>query len=195
MLFDEMGIYPSEELIECARNIGRKIILPDTTAEDVKSSLKESVSSGAYYCNYPSFVDGYHIVRRIMDRDGIKTCLLLCTLMGRKQAPVKDQKQLISAIQKLGLALGCALRKSDMYTRYSLTRMLVMLWDCPPENADASIHRIDAAYHSLTGDNYPVQVSYSVLDGNKPLTPSNTAKLKPGNIKWKPLPSKNKKEK
>lgn len=114
MLFDEMGVYPSERLMDCARAISDKVIFPVTVGEDVNAMLSEGKSVGAYYCSYPGFVDSYHVLKRIMDRDGISSCLVLCTVTDKENRPLEDRAMVTPAIRDLSLALGKTLRKSDM---------------------------------------------------------------------------------
>lgn len=183
MLFDEMGVYPSERLMDCARTISDSIVLPVAAANDVNDSLAEPRGSGAYYCSYPSFVDSYRVLRRIMERTGVEATLLLCTVADAEEKTLSDKQLLVPAIQKLTIALGRALRKSDMFTRYSASQMLVMLWDCPQQNAPISIERIDRGFHEIAGEkNKSVHVTYTVLSGDAP--PRAIEMAKPTR-KWK----------
>lgn len=166
MLFDEMGVYPSEQLMDCARAISNKVIFPLTSGSDVNDRLHDAQSSGAYYCSYPGFADSYHVLKRIMDRDGIPSCLLLCTVTDAKHRPLEDRARVTPAIQALSLALGRTLRKSDMYTRYSSAQMLVMLWGTGPENVMLITDRLDEL---LAAQKLPegAQIIYTVLAGEE----------------------------
>lgn len=179
MLFDEMGMFPSERLMDCARTISDNIVLPVAAASDLNQSLSEShTGNGAYYCSYPSFVDSYRVLRRIMERTGVEASLLLCTVVDAKEEKaITDRELLVPAIQKLTIALGKVLRKSDMFTRYSTSQMLVMLWDCPPQNVSIGIRRIAAAYDEILGEKRKtVQVTYAVIAGDAPPRPVEMAK-------------------
>ncbi|MDO5111441.1 MAG: BTAD domain-containing putative transcriptional regulator [Clostridia bacterium] len=164
MLFDEMGVYPSEQLMDCARAISNKVIFPLSSGTEVSDRLNDAPSSGAYYCSYPGFADSYHVLKRIMDRDGIPSCLLLCTVTDAKRRPLEEREHVTPAIQEISLALGRTLRKSDMYTRYSSAQMLVMLWGTGPENVNLITERLDEL---LAAQKMPegVQVVYTVLAG------------------------------
>ena len=35
---------------------------------------------GAYYCNYPSFLDVYRLMVRLKERQDLKISLMICTL-------------------------------------------------------------------------------------------------------------------
>ncbi len=183
MLFDELGVFPSERLMDCARTISSNIMLPVAAASDVNDSLSEPHSSGAYYCSYPSFVDSYRVLRRIMERTGMEATLVLCTVADGEERALTDRDLLVPAIQRLTVALGRTLRKSDMFTRYSTSQMLVMLWDCPQENASISIERINRAFYESAGENKrAVHVTYAVLSGSQP--PLSVEMKKPAR-KWK----------
>ena len=166
MLFDEMGVYPSEQLMDCARAVSSKVTFPLSAGEDVNRALQDAQSTGAYYCSYPGFADSYHVLKRIMDRDGIPSCLLLCTLTDAKNRPLEDRERITPAIQMLRLALGSTLRKSDMYTRYSSAQMLVMLWGTGQENVSLIIDRVNAL---LQAEGMPsaARVTFTVLAGEE----------------------------
>ncbi|MEG1525479.1 MAG: bacterial transcriptional activator domain-containing protein [Clostridia bacterium] len=185
MLFDEMGVYPSERLMDCARAISNKVLFPISAAEDVDRSLREETCLDAYYCSYPSFVDGYRILRRIMIREGIDCCLLLCTVTDQQGKPVENQKMRTVGIQKLSLALGRTLRKSDMYTRYSASQMLAMLWGCTRADAEVSIQRIHAAFGQYGQAREDLMVSYTVLAGDEPPQPIILNKVEKHPKRWK----------
>ena len=185
LLFDEMGVYPSERLMNCARAISGKVLFSTTAASDVDVALKENGAEGAYYCSYPSFVDSYRILRRIMTRDGIRSSLVLCSIVDGDGRPVEDKRVLTPAIQRLRIALSQALRRSDMYTRYSGSQMLAMLWEAPPEKAEIGIRRINDAY---LGQGGVCTIQYTVLSGDEPPRPIVSAKLRRESKRWKKLP-------
>lgn len=49
--------------------------------EEIKKGLREKEEQkGAYYCSFPSFIDIYHVISRMMERSGISVYIMLCTL-------------------------------------------------------------------------------------------------------------------
>ncbi len=165
MLFDEMGVYPSEQLMDCARSVSNKVVFPLSAGGDVSRSLRDTQSTGAYYCSYPGFADSYHVLKRIMDRDGVPSCLLLCTITDNKNRPLEDRERITPAIQLLRIALGTTLRKCDMYTRYGSAQMLVMLWGAEKDSVSIVIERITALLQSAELPN-DIHVTYTVLEGD-----------------------------
>lgn len=168
MLFDEMGVYPSEKLMDCVRVISGRNVFAIPGDEELPTMLNDTASAGAYYCNYPAFIDGYRVMKRIMDRDGIPSCLLLCTMTDKNGDPIEDHARLAPTAQMLRYALSRTLRKSDMYTRYSASQILVMLWGTPPENTGLIETRIEALLDAQRQEAIDAYVQFAVLDGDAP---------------------------
>lgn len=179
MLFDEMGVYPSERLMDCVRAISSTNVFSAPETEDAS----EGTSAGAYYCSYPAFIDGYKVMKRVMERDGVSSCLLLCTMTDKKGAPLEDHTRLAIAAQMLRYALSRTLRKSDMYTRYSASQMLVMLWGTEPENTGLIEERIRALLDVQRQSAIDAQISFSVLDGDS----SCRLQVRGAQKKWKKI--------
>ena len=69
MFFEELGITPSERMMnqfqEMSERMGRKY----HAAGEIKEDLKEpEYEDGAFYCSLPSFRDNYRLVRRLIER-------------------------------------------------------------------------------------------------------------------------------
>ena len=78
-MLDEFGVKPSERLNECMRQL--ETVLPSSKAslEQLQEVLKEEdVSRGAYYCPFPSFIDTYRTVSRMLERSGQSAYLMMC---------------------------------------------------------------------------------------------------------------------
>lgn len=91
-------------------------------------------SEGAYRCNYPQFVDVYRWMVRMSERNHIRLCLLLCTLK-----PDRKEQEIISGhqMERFGKLLEKSIRYSDVYTRYSLNKYLVLLTDFGEKKEEA----------------------------------------------------------
>lgn len=62
---------------------------------DIKQGLQEEkFQSGAYFCTYPGFTDCYHIVCRMLERNGQSAYLMLCTMVDREGRPLTDEVKL-----------------------------------------------------------------------------------------------------
>ena len=141
-LFDELGVYPSEKLMDVLRRISDKLDFSITTAENISHSLEEDEAQGAYYCSYPNFLSSYRILRRVMLRDEDTATKLLFTVVDADGRPLENKGEVSAAIAALHIALGRSLRRSDMFTRFSRTQLLVMLWNSPPDKAHIAIERV-----------------------------------------------------
>ena len=88
--------------------------------------LDRDEAEGAYRCNYSQFVDVYRWMVRMSERNHIRLCLLLCTLK-----PDRKEQEIISGhqMERFGKLLEKSIRCSDVYTRYSLNKYLVLLTD------------------------------------------------------------------
>ncbi len=91
-------------------------------------------SEGAYRCNYPQFVDVYRWMVRMSERNHIRLCLLLCTLK-----PDRKEQEIISGhqMERFGKLLEKSICYSDVYTRYSLNKYLVLLTDFGEKKEEA----------------------------------------------------------
>jgi len=184
MLFDEMGVYPSEQLMDCFRKINDKMYFEFSSAKDVSKILSGPSKAGAYYCSFPTFSDSYRVLKRIMDREKVCSCLVLCTIVDRDGKPVGDKEAITRQLQYLRIGIDQTLRASDMVTRYSPTQILIMLYAAPKDNAHIAIDRIEAAYRQVNTDK-GCHVEYTIISGDEPPTSIVLSKVK-GQAKWRP---------
>lgn len=103
-------------------------------SEGIFGLLDKDESEGAYRCNYPQFVDVYRWMVRMSERNHIRLCLLLCTLK-----PDRKEQEIISGhqMERFGKLLEKSIRYSDVYTRYSLNKYLVLLTDFGEKKEEA----------------------------------------------------------
>ncbi|MDO4573541.1 MAG: hypothetical protein Q4C13_09235, partial [Clostridia bacterium] len=113
---------------------------------------------------YPCFVDGYRVLQRIMERDGISSCLLLCSLTDAEGALLEDRARITPMAQKFAYALRCALRKSDMYTRYGGAQFLLLLWGMSPDQLMPVEARIRAVLDAQAPDENGCGVRFHLFD-------------------------------
>jgi len=65
LLFDEMGVAPSERLLKRFKLMGERTSQAAGALSDIKERLREKEAAvGAYFCPFPSFVDIYHVFSR-----------------------------------------------------------------------------------------------------------------------------------
>lgn len=161
LLFDEMGISPSEKMLERFRLMGERTSQAEGAIEDIKYRLKEKEAvKGAYFCAFPSFVDVYHVFSRMMERTGISVFLMLCTLDFEDRLPTSEEERSMSGT--LRETIQNSARKGDFYTRYNVRQYLIMLIGINQENCQLVTKRIDEGFRKRVGSQKNVQVDYYV---------------------------------
>jgi len=146
LFFDELGLSPSQEMLKRSRIMGERISQSAGVIDDIKQRLRERERiPGAYYCTFPSFVDIYHIISRMMERNGMSVYIMLCTLRNTKDQEMEEQREKDVSIY-LQESIMTVLRRGDFYTRYNQTQYLVMLPGISQENCAKVSSRIDNAF-------------------------------------------------
>lgn len=144
LFFEELSLPPSPEMLERFRFMSERISQSAGAIEDIKQRLEErEKAKGAYYCSFPSFVDIYHVISRMMERSGVSVYIMLCTLKDGK-GPVygekEREKEVSDALQE---AIRKSLRRGDFYTRYNGGQYLIMLSGINQENCGKVFGRIE----------------------------------------------------
>ena len=106
---------------------------------------------GAYYCSYPSFIDNFRMLRRMIERTGNSSFLMICTLTDKSGKLLEDPSELKMMGEQMKFALEHSLRRGDVYTRYSAAHFLVLLVGITLENTSLVSARIDKYIHSVCG--------------------------------------------
>lgn len=147
MLAEELGVAPSERMMEQFRDMSSHISNRPGTVEDIKHGLQEDKKDGgAFYCTPPSFRDVYRMVRRNMERSGRFVYLLVCSLTDSQGRAMEQGEKLEQLAGKLGDAIHSSLRRGDAFTRYSASQYLVMLGGISWENCQIVISRITDSF-------------------------------------------------
>ena len=158
LFFEELGIAPSREIIKRFHYMGERMSQAEAALEDIRQRLRErEAANGAYYCNYPSFVDIYHIIVRMMERNGISVFIMLCTIRGSqdKVFGIEEKEKNISRLLKN--AIHDSLRKGDFYTRYNRGQYLIILSGIAQENCSKVSGRIERNFRkNPEAENYSI---------------------------------------
>lgn len=142
--FDDLGLPPSEEMLERSRIMSDRIQQSVGALEEIKKGLREKEEQkGAYYCSFPSFIDIYHVIGRMMERSGISVYIMLCTLTDKNGEIRMGTDRNKEASDALRAAICNSLRRGDFYTRYNESQFLVMLSGTTLENCQVISARID----------------------------------------------------
>ena len=123
--FDDLGLPPSEEMLERFRLMSDRIQQSVGALEEIKKGLREKEEQkGAYYCSFPSFIDIYHVIDRMMERSGISVYIMLCTLTDKNGEIRMGTDRNKEASEALRVAICNSLRRGDFYTRYNESQFL-----------------------------------------------------------------------
>ncbi len=149
MYFEELGLKPSAEMLKRFELMGQKLSHSESALEDIRQRLKEKDEiQGAYYCSFPSFVDIYNIVGRMMERNGIQVFIILCTLKDRHGKILGEKERGIS--RQYRKAIHDTLRKGDFYTKYNYGQYLVVLSGISQKNCKIVSERIDETFAQIS---------------------------------------------
>lgn len=147
LFFDELSLPPSPQMLERFRFMSERISQSAGAIEDIKQGLIErEMVKGAYFCTFPSFVDIYHIISRMMERNGTSVYIMLCTLRGSKGPVLGEDERNREVSGMLMDAIRESLRRGDFYTRYNVGQYLVMLSGINQENCSKVSARIGGAF-------------------------------------------------
>jgi len=136
---DELGVTLSENALANIAEMAVKIRNEEAGTEEIQANLSEgNLKSGAFYCTYPSFIDVYRYTSRVLERSGESTFFMMCSVIyydysGRRSPNAGDI---------LCEAIGKALRKGDIYSRYSKEQFVIILRGAQLENCSMIFDRI-----------------------------------------------------
>lgn len=136
---DELGVTLSEHALANISEMAVKIRNEEGSIEEIQENLSEGeLKSGAFYCTYPSFIDVYRYTSRVLERSGESTFFMMCSVIyydysGRRSPNAGDI---------LCEAIGNALRKGDIYSRYSKDQFVIILRGTQFENCSMIFERI-----------------------------------------------------
>lgn len=148
LFFEELGISPSEKMIQQFKFMSEHMNYKPQTIKEIKGRLMEDEDeTGAYYCTLPSFRDSYRLVRRIIERNGQSVYMMLCSLIDSKGRPMEQGDKLNAMTDELHHSIKHCLRRGDSFTKFSPSQFLILLIGTNKENCDLIFDRI-ASYFS-----------------------------------------------
>ncbi len=162
---EEMGIPPSDKMLECYDRMSAKIIFEPGKISDIQSDIveKDSIQNKdrAYNCSYPGFIDAYHVLSRNMERSGYSVFMMLCTLVDYEGKAIQNAEKLKFRSQALNDAIAVTLRQGDTYTKYSESQYLILLVGTSQEDCEIIYKRLAAKLKELAGSR--VEIKYNVV--------------------------------
>lgn len=143
ILFDDLGIGPSERLRELYTQITDGVQQVSDSIVDIRNKMNEmATEKGSFFCNLETFANIYQFAVRHMDRSGKSVFLMLCSLSEMDDSPLKTGTRMKKVIAATREAVRLTCRKGDVYTRYSPTQFLLMLMEIKQENCDVVAGRL-----------------------------------------------------
>ena len=164
---DELGVTPSNDLLECYDKMSRQITNTPGKILQIRDGILEHRGAvagdddGAYDCSFPSFIDAYHILSRNMERTGYSVFMMLCTLVDYEGKMIRNQDKLRARSQALWEAIHDTLRQGDTFTKYSNSQFLILLVGTSQEDCDIIYRRINKRLKEIAGSR--ADFKYSVV--------------------------------
>ena len=163
LILDEFGVAPSMELVKLFSEISSSSQKLTKSVNDVKKHLNDMESDGgAYYCNFQNFSDTYRFLTRGLERSGLSAFLMLCSITGKQGKLLEDEELLKEASRQLKNATKEALRKGDLYTRYSASQYLYLLVGINQENCRLVFERVESNFRKNVKSK-PITINYKVI--------------------------------
>ncbi len=161
----EMGIPPMQEMQECFDEImfsgrhsqqsqeqkvwrAKERSFSGKEDEIARSIFDADQDSGAYYCTYPSFVDHCRLTARMME-DCSRRLLLMFLTLSQNESKAGREGDFVKQMERLKEAVGRALSRKDVYTRYGSSHYILMLADVDREECASVFGRIEKIYRKL----------------------------------------------
>lgn len=159
---DEMGLPPSKKMLECYDQMSEKLTRCPNELVEIQLELVENhrEKGGAYYCSYPSFIDTYRLLGRVMERSGQSMFLMLCTLVDYEGKMIQNEEKLKKRSEALKTAIQVSLRRGDSFTRYSTSQFLILLVGTRQEDCYLIFRRISRKLKELVGPR--AEITYNV---------------------------------
>lgn len=137
--FEELGLPLSQKMLDKIHSMGEKLRNRAGDLNEIRDILAEGRDgNGAYYCTYPSFIDIYRYMTRLVERNGQSVFFMMCSVSYLNSAGRKSP----NAGETLFEAIGGALRKGDVYSQYSKHQFLILLTGTQNENCEMIFERI-----------------------------------------------------
>lgn len=157
----ELGVRPSANILERMERLGNQIQYSYEVLDQIQERLQEDLdqAEGGYQCSYPVFCSVYHIIVRMMERNGQSVYLMLCTLTDSKGNPMKAGERTKELSARLKETIRTSVRRGDIINQYGSGQFLVLLINTTREDCDFIKERINQRF--LTG-RQRISVQYHV---------------------------------
>ncbi|MDD6283381.1 bacterial transcriptional activator domain-containing protein [Oribacterium sp. HCP28S3_H8] len=158
---EELEVPLPDALMECYNRIYNNDKVASDNIEEIQESIVQRDAAlkraedgdklGAYYCQFSSFVDVYHVLMRNLSRRSNSIFMMLCTLVDYEGKPIRSPEKLSARADALKEALSSGLRQGDVYTKYSASQYLILLIGTKKENCSKIYQRISRKLKDIAG--------------------------------------------
>lgn len=151
-------------LSETIKNIYNKVLTNSQIIKDDILLIKEELSElsktdneieGAFYCSYDVFKEVYQLMSRSFHRDSNNSILIILLTLTDVEGNIPKDELLSNAMNRFNIAINTALRKGDIFSKYSKSQYILMLSVNDIENAHIITNRIYLNF-------YPFMKKYSL---------------------------------
>ena len=164
---DELGVTPSNDLLECYDKMSRQITNTPGKILQIRDGILEHRGAvagndeGAYDCSFPSFIDAYHILSRNMERSGQSVYMMLLNIVDYEGKRITNAAKLETRAKLLQEAISLTLRQGDTYCKYSASQFLLLLVGTNKESCKTVYRRLLNKFKHLAGPR--TELEYSVV--------------------------------
>lgn len=128
LFFEKLNGFPSEKMLSRFQAFRSQMCCSEGSFSDIQENLKEKEEkSGAYYCDYLSFIDSYRVICRMSEKKNQPVFFMLCGITDSKGNLIEKKPSLEEQAAKLNQAIAETLRRSDIYTCCSPNQWLILL--------------------------------------------------------------------
>jgi hypothetical protein len=134
--------------MEWFEHLGRGMSHEHTVLEDIKEVLDsgDGQANGGYLCSYPVFQGIYRSNRRLIDRTGTSSYLMLCTILDGKGNPMKSGSVLDRLSERLVESTCASVRRGDTVCSYGKGQCLILLVNTTREDCSIVQQRINRSF-------------------------------------------------
>jgi hypothetical protein len=137
----------------------------DTASDinEIKKDITEEDPTGAFFCDYPVFVQIYHLEARKCARYGVPENMVLFTIEPSPKDPSElAQFRVRQTMDGLEETIRKGLRAGDVASRYSDTQFVILLPTCTEELAMLVAHRVLSQLYERNEKYKKVNISINV---------------------------------
>ncbi|RGZ01543.1 BTAD domain-containing putative transcriptional regulator [Clostridium sp. AM58-1XD] len=164
---DEFGVGLPDDVIKKFEKASNQIFDEQDPKILIESVIKkEEDEGGAYYCNYLSFMDCCHVMKRMSERAKNILTMLVCYVVDENGKMIVPEAGEEAGSSVLKQAIRLSLRKEDVYTKYGMgTFMILMMGITKDDDCMKVFHRIEKNFNKIK-HNRKLRIQYKVYPIN-----------------------------